>query len=135
MSRNLVVLSPKEFQAFDQIEKRILSTQELDSLGVNIKPSGQVSDPRYIPLHFTGRFTMEGEPVYENDILAIEIKTEFGSVVEQTGVIVWSPERAQYAITYIASAEGVVYSRITKKLGTIFLNQDLLTKGKKPANE
>lgn len=132
MNGDYVMLAPKDFQAFDTVEKRIVPETELDALGINIKPSGQISDPRYIPLHFTGRFTQDKQPVFEHDILEIEIETGFGSAMKEVGVIQWSPLAGQYAITYITASEGVVRSRIVKKLGTMFLNGDLLTQGKKP---
>lgn len=121
-----VLVSPKQFQAFDLNAGRLLSESECMHLGLACLPNGSMNKQGFIPLHFTGRFTMDKQPVYEQDIVEIEIQNEFGSLNKDVGVVQWSREAGQYAITFLTTTPGVMQSRIVKKLGTMFTEGHLL---------
>lgn len=123
---NLVHVSPKQYQAFDLEKGVILSQDDCMRLGLTCLPDGSMNKPGFVPLHFTGRFTADKQPVHEQDIVEVEIHNEFGSTLKTRGVIQWSDRAGQYAITFISATPGVMESRIIRKLGTMFTHGHLL---------
>ena len=131
MEKQLVQIAPTQWKAFDVNAGVVRTEQECMHLGLCIYANGAMNKPGFIPLHFTGLFAIENrEPIYEQDVVAINIDTGFGSVVEDRGVVSWSPDARRYVITTVNTREGTMQSQIVKRLGTMFTEGHLLTQDK-----
>lgn len=66
---------------------------------------------------FTGKFSENNQPVYQNDIVEYAVPNEFGSMFIKQGVIRYDIENMCYVITVKNIADSALSTEILKVIG------------------
>lgn len=117
---------PVVHRGYDTKEKKMLSANELTDLGVKLKPNGEWENIEGIVLmQFVMREDDNGVPIFENDIVDIDIETELGRI-RSRGVMQWDPEANAFQMKVRAGNTGTGIATNMNVVGNIFEHKDLL---------
>ena len=114
-------------RGYDAQEKKMLSANELTELGISLLPNGQWKGlPEHIMImQFVTREDEGGIPIFENDIIDVDIKTEVG-VIRARGVMGWDGDLNGFHLKIASGSTGDGVASNMRVVGNIFMNKDLL---------
>ena len=114
-------------RGYDAQAKKMLSANELVELGVSLLPNGQWKGlPEHVMImQFVTREDQDGVPIFENDIIDVDIKTEVG-VIRARGVMGWDGDLNGFHLKIAAGSTGNGVASNMRVVGNIFENKDLL---------
>jgi hypothetical protein len=114
-------------RGYDSQTNKMLSANDLTALGVRLRPDGQWENlPEHIlVMAFVMREDQDGTPVFENDILDVDIETEMG-VIRARGVMGWDANQNGFHLKVQSqhAAQGIATNM--RVIGNIFQHKDLL---------
>ena len=116
-------------RGYDLKEKVMLSANELTKLGIHLLPNGQWANlpENIIIMQFVTREDEAGVPIFENDIIDVDIKTEMG-LIRARGVMGWDGDLNGFHLK-IASSNGNAVNGVAtnmKVVGNIFDDKEML---------
>lgn len=87
------------FRAYSLTLKRMLRPDELARVHLRLDQNGNLLKPHDLVLMaFTGKGDMHKKPIYEQDIVDVDIPNEFGSLARKRGIMVWQEPPGHYTI-------------------------------------
>jgi len=114
-------------RGYDTKEKKMLSANELTELGIFLTPDGKWHKlPEHIMImQFVTREDCDGVPVFENDILDVDFKTDMG-MIRLRGVMGWDGNQNGFHLKVQSEAAGGGVATNMKVVGNIFQNVEML---------
>lgn len=90
-------------------------------------PMVKDADPRSVG-RFSGQYDRDKKPIWERDILELDIKTEFGSLIKGIGVMVFSDVGSAFVIEIINEAKETAFFEVqnAKVVGNLTDNPELV---------
>jgi hypothetical protein len=83
---------PMIHRGYHTVEKKMYSAQALKQKGVRLLPDGKwENDEDFIMMQFVWREDSIGTPIFENDIVDVDVKTEVG-LIRVRGVMMFDAE-------------------------------------------
>jgi len=125
----------RTYKAFDFTSKKVLSPQELETLGIAISPTGKIYQAGGLPpmslkiLFFSGMHSSKGLPLFEGDICKIGVKMhpDLPSLTEKWAVVRWIPQRTCFTLQIVSSQKDVAFEvREVELMGNEYENPQLL---------
>ena len=115
-------------RGYDTKLKKMVSANDLVERGVCVLPNGQWKNlDDLIVMQFVTREDENGVPIFENDIVDVDVQTEVG-MIRARGVMGWDGELNGFHLK-IASKNGNAANGVASNLqvvGNIFDNKDML---------
>lgn len=114
-------------RGYDTKQNKMLSANELDAMGIYLRPNGQWHNlPEHIlVMAFVMREDQDGTPIFENDIIDVDIQTEVG-LVRKRGVMGWDAEQNGFHLKVEASQQAQGIATNMRVVGNLFQNVELL---------
>lgn len=125
---------PREYIAFDLVEKKFLSDADLINQGVTLAPDGLPSYqamPKndFVLLWFSGQKDKNNQKIYEGDICRMNVRTQFGSFIQELGIMRWVAHTSQFILTMGAQVGNQYFEVVdVEKIGHELTDPDLLQK-------
>lgn len=123
---------PRAFMAFDLIENKFYSPEEVLSIGLTLTGDGLPywsAEPKSIAiLWFSGQQDSNKVPLFEGDICKMEVENEFGSIVTNLlGVMRWDVKDSRFILHMGGKVNRQFYNVVKiEKIGHEFINPELL---------
>lgn len=129
------------FRLYDTNSKKMLMPPELMARGVFMSPMGQPVQLKegkvvilkdVVVMYQSGLATSTGTPIWQDDVVEVDVPTEFGSTLKAQGVMQWDKFNGKFSI-YIPhppalSPQGDFPVMGGKILGNVHEQPDILKK-------
>ena len=121
---------PREYIGFEIETQKFLSAEELVARGVTLAGDGlphySQKPFEFVILWFSGQKDCENHKLYEGDLVEMDVKTEFGSLVKDKAIMQWNAQTTQFILKK-ASFTPNQYLTVenVRKIGHEFTNPDI----------
>ena len=124
---------PREYKAYHLEEKVFLEGDALRARGFSIAPDGLPSYEKEffqcVVVWYSGQNDVNGEKIFEGDICTVDVQTQFGSAMQDMGVMKWIPQMTCFMLM-IGSKHGNHELQVSniRKIGHELTHPDLIEK-------